>query len=81
MNIRALIAMETVALPVGLNVLDVWRALLLALLVMMIFGLMVWMQNLSRDHVRRQSEKRLALRNLHRSRIEAAAQRDELLDA
>lgn len=79
MNYRTLIAMEAITLPIGLSALDLGRALLLALLVLLSFGLLVWARHVSKEYVRRQTSQRLALTALARARTDRAAARDQAM--
>ena len=64
---RTLIATEAVALPIGLSVLDIWRAGLLALLVSLSVLVLVWTGKAARECSRQQAARRLAFKELQRS--------------
>lgn len=74
---KTLIAVEAVALPIGLTVLDVWRAILLAILVSISLLVLTWTTRISRDYSRQQASQRMAFKQLQRSIDEAPAAKRE----
>ena len=63
---RTLIAVEAITLPIGLSVLDIWRAILLAVLVSLSVLILMWTGRTSRDYARQQASRRLAFKRLQR---------------
>lgn len=77
MNLRALAALQTVALPIGYSVLDAWRLALLAVLVMLTFFLIVWTHQLGREYTRNQAAQRLERLSQYRAQQEKLAAQAE----
>ena len=70
---KTLIAVEAIALPIGLSVLDLWRAVLLAILVSISLLVLTWTASISREYTRRQASRRMAFKQLQRSIDEVGA--------
>ncbi|QUL36808.1 hypothetical protein [Erythrobacter sp. JK5] len=82
MNVRTLIALEAVTVPVGYGFLDVTRTILLAILVLLSFVLFVWMGRAARNAERHRAGQRVKLRRLREPyREQSAGEPRSTLDA